>query len=304
VRVLIIDNASTDNSVEVAQQLAAEDSRVEVVARRRNLGPHASYNEGIDWARSEYFLILGADDLLMPGALARATSLMDRRPDVHLTYGRTLWTPLDGPVPRLAHDEQEAKWRVLRGRDLLEQYARGNLHHQPIAVVRTAVQKQVGHYRAALPHTDDYELWMRFACVGSIAETKAIQGIHRTHSSSRSATLTTTHEWILYCEAAFDSFFTHEGASIPDSGRLRRLARRSLAEQAYWCAVSALCRREASISFELLRLAVSLSPTTVIVPPLSYLFRREDAFRRVRHHLSEMVGWLRTRARPAPEWEG
>jgi glycosyltransferase involved in cell wall biosynthesis len=36
-RVLIIDNASTDDSVEVARRLAAEDDRVEVVARPRNL---------------------------------------------------------------------------------------------------------------------------------------------------------------------------------------------------------------------------------------------------------------------------
>ncbi len=67
VRVLIIDNASTDDSVEVALQIAAEDPRVEVIARRRNLGPHASFNEGIDWARATYFLVLCADDLLAPG---------------------------------------------------------------------------------------------------------------------------------------------------------------------------------------------------------------------------------------------
>jgi glycosyltransferase involved in cell wall biosynthesis len=36
-RVWIIDNASTENTLEVAQQLAAEDPRVEVVARRREV---------------------------------------------------------------------------------------------------------------------------------------------------------------------------------------------------------------------------------------------------------------------------
>jgi glycosyltransferase involved in cell wall biosynthesis len=43
---LIIDNASTANSLEVAQQLAAEDPRDELVAHRRNLGPHASVQRG------------------------------------------------------------------------------------------------------------------------------------------------------------------------------------------------------------------------------------------------------------------
>ncbi len=54
-RVLVIDNASTDNSVEVARELARNDPRVEVIARSRNLGPHASYNEAIDWAEFELF---------------------------------------------------------------------------------------------------------------------------------------------------------------------------------------------------------------------------------------------------------
>jgi len=71
VRLLIIDNASTDNSVEVAKGLAAGDSRVELLLRRKNLGPHASFNEGIDWAASDYFLILCSDDLLAGGALGR-----------------------------------------------------------------------------------------------------------------------------------------------------------------------------------------------------------------------------------------
>src|SRR5262245_3553031 len=72
IRVLIIDNASTDGSAEIARQLAAEDSRIEVAAHSHNVGPTASYNEGIDWASAEYFVLLDADDLLAPGCLARA----------------------------------------------------------------------------------------------------------------------------------------------------------------------------------------------------------------------------------------
>lgn len=303
VRVLIIDNASTDESAEVAQQLAAADARVEVVARRRNLGQHASFNEGIDWARSKYFLILCADDLLVPGALARATSLMEERPDVHLTYGRTLRIPSDGPVPHVAQDGQEPEWRVSRGGEMLEQVCRagGNFIHGPTAVVRTSVQKRVGYYRSTLAHTDDFELWMRFACVGDVAETHAVQGMQRIHPNSQCATMSDLGAWIENFQAGFESFFAHEGASRPDAGRLRRLARRSQAEQAYWCAFSHLSRGQASSGFGLLKLAFRLSPMTAVLPPLSYLFRRDDAFGRVLHHISAMVGWPRRQANPVPE---
>ena len=37
-RILILDNASTDDSVEIARQLASEDARIEVRTRETNLG--------------------------------------------------------------------------------------------------------------------------------------------------------------------------------------------------------------------------------------------------------------------------
>jgi len=87
-RVVIIDNASSDNSLEVARELMAQDSRVELIAHSTNLGQHASFNEAIDWAKSKYFALLCADDLLVPGSLSRAISVMEKHPDVHLTYGK------------------------------------------------------------------------------------------------------------------------------------------------------------------------------------------------------------------------
>jgi glycosyltransferase involved in cell wall biosynthesis len=47
-RVLVIDDASTDDSLEVAHRLALEDSRAEVLPHRTNRGHIATYNEGID----------------------------------------------------------------------------------------------------------------------------------------------------------------------------------------------------------------------------------------------------------------
>src|SRR6266404_5936013 len=111
-RVLIIDNASTDNTLDVARKLAAEDRRVEVVAHQTNLGPFASFNEGIDWASADYFMLLCADDLLAPGSLARAVSVMAQHPEVNLTYGRALFIDAYEPIPEINHHTEEASWRI------------------------------------------------------------------------------------------------------------------------------------------------------------------------------------------------
>ena len=90
VRVLIIDDASPDNTAEVSQELAREDSRVNVLKHASNRGHIATFNEGIAWAAADYMMLLSADDCLLPGALARSARLMDDHPSVGLVFGRAI----------------------------------------------------------------------------------------------------------------------------------------------------------------------------------------------------------------------
>jgi glycosyltransferase involved in cell wall biosynthesis len=294
VRVLIIDNASTDESVEVAQQLALEDPRVEVVARRRNLGAHASYNEGIDWASSKYFVVLCADDLLTPGSLRRAVSILEQHPGAAFAYGRAIWLRPQDPMPDFDVSARNLPWRIVPGKDLLVRFCRTAFNHLsgPV-VVRTATQKLAGYYRTELSHSDDLEMWMRLACLGHAAETEACQGIQRVHGANRSifsaprrGAKVARHErermlYNWHDEAAFESFFAHEGKSLPGAARLHRLTRRSLAARAYWGAVSRFCRGRASAGRELLAFAVRRRPMTALVPPVSYLLRRDEVLSRM-----------------------
>jgi len=87
VRVLIIGDASPDDTPEVAAELAARDKCVEYRRHPVNHGHIATYNEGLDWAAVDHTLLLSADDLLTTGLLLRAIRLMDTHPEVGLTHG-------------------------------------------------------------------------------------------------------------------------------------------------------------------------------------------------------------------------
>ena len=86
-RVLIIDDASPDHTEEEALRLTNQDPRVEYRRHQVNQRHIATYNEGLDWATGAYTLLLSADDLLAPDALARAVSFLDRYSDVGFVYG-------------------------------------------------------------------------------------------------------------------------------------------------------------------------------------------------------------------------
>ena len=90
VRVLVIDDASSDNTSEVAAALAREDVRVTVIRHSTNKGHINTYNEGIEWASADYMLLLSADDYLLPGALSRAADLMDANPELGFVFGNVI----------------------------------------------------------------------------------------------------------------------------------------------------------------------------------------------------------------------
>jgi GT2 family glycosyltransferase len=307
-RILIIDNASTDDSVEIARQLAADDRRVEVAAHRQNLGPHASFNEAIDWASSDYFMLLCADDLLAPGALGRAVSIMEKHRDVGFAYGRVYYWRSSLPQPVLDPELLAREWQILVGKDVLLRFCRDGVNHIPgpsAAVVRTAVQKLAGYYRPELPHTDDFEMWMRLTRLGAVAKTDGYQAILRLHESARKSLACQSYTcerppalpW--EDEAAFSSFFAHEDCSLPEAAHLHRLAERSLGDRAYWAAVAHLLRGQPGASRDLFNFALRRRPSRALLPPVSYLFRREDAASRIVSVASELLRRPRAGARSA-----
>jgi succinoglycan biosynthesis protein ExoO len=64
--VLIVDDASTDDTLAVANTLASEDSRVRIVSLPRNGGPAVARNAGLEVAQGDWVAILDADDAYLP----------------------------------------------------------------------------------------------------------------------------------------------------------------------------------------------------------------------------------------------
>jgi succinoglycan biosynthesis protein ExoO len=69
--VLVVDDASTDDTVGVVRQLASADSRIRLIPLPQNGGPSAARNAGLDAARGEWVAVLDADDAFMPQRLQR-----------------------------------------------------------------------------------------------------------------------------------------------------------------------------------------------------------------------------------------
>lgn len=242
-QVLILDDASPDNTPEVAAALLAEDRRVAYWRHAVNLGHIATYNEGLAWADGDYTVILSADDLLTPGALRRATLLLDTHPDVGFVYGPALTFANGHPLPKPRTVHGSGRWRIWNGLDWIETACRvGHIYiRSPEVVVRTELQRRLGGYRAELPHTGDIEMWMRFAAHARVGEIlDADQAFYRIHSQNMHAQqFSASLLELQQRKAAFDALFREYGDRIPNRERLQDLVNRRLAREALGVAAGA-----------------------------------------------------------------
>jgi glycosyltransferase involved in cell wall biosynthesis len=80
--VIYVDDGSTDNSLQILREIAAEDSRVRVISLRRNYGQTAAMSAGIDAAHGEILIPMDADLQNDPKDIARLLEKLDEGYDV------------------------------------------------------------------------------------------------------------------------------------------------------------------------------------------------------------------------------
>lgn len=252
VRVLVIDDASPDDTPTVGQRLCAQDARVTYRRHAINQGHIATYNEGIAWTASEYYLLLSADDLLAPGALARAVDAFKRHPTASFCHGHAqVLLPTQLAADALALARRGTTETVLTGAQFAVALCRDSANNPvwtPTAVIRTSAQKKVGGYKKELPHSGDLELWLRLSQHGSVIELSATQAVYRRHGGNMHysyAGVRNLEEHMLAFESAFEDF--HDGPS--EVQHLRRAYRRGLAFGALRVANHAINMRD-EVGFE------------------------------------------------------
>lgn len=268
-RVLLVDDASPDETPAVAAALAAADPRVEFRAHTTNQGHIATFNEGLAWAEAEYALQISADDLLTPGALARAAALLDAHPEVGLVYGGVVTFTAGEALPAARLPAGSGRREIWPGLDWFSRACREAHTHlwSPEVMVRTRVQREVGGYRPELPQSADFELWLRFslhAAVGVLLD--ADQAYYRLHPHNLHKTLAANPLLELrHRQAAFESVFREYAPRLAPHTAWRQAAARHLAREALVAAGAAL-EADPALAAALLAFAFETLPSAALTP--------------------------------------
>lgn len=91
IKYIVIDDKSTDNTLDIlaGYEYGIEDRRLFVVSWKQNYGEQFTVNAGFDYVkkmRGKYFMIVNADDPLLPSAVSKMVEFMEAHPDILCAY--------------------------------------------------------------------------------------------------------------------------------------------------------------------------------------------------------------------------
>lgn len=260
VEIIVVDNGSTDNSLEVLKKIG---DRIRLVAQE-NMGQAGSRNSGIKAARGEFVAFLDADDTWHPEKLEKQMEKFSD-PAVGLVYTGITRVDLQGEVLSTSLPQQEGA--------VLEKFAVSPaavvLGGESTAVVRKSVLDQAGPFDPRLSISTGWDMWRRIASRAKIAAVKEPLVYYRQHGSNASLRIDIfEHDTLLKLE----KFFTD-----PASEKVMHLKRRAYG--AHLIALSAACFRQGAWRGALRWGFVSLlsHPSYVVLRVIGFPCRRLQA---------------------------
>lgn len=174
---IIVNDASTDKTVQILKEYAKKDKRIVLVHNDKNLGLTKSLNKGIKMAKGEYIARQDADDISVPERLRKEIEFLEN----HRNYA------VVGTFVKILNEDS----KIIRSLDrpiediqIRESFRRDNCIAHGSVIIRKKCLQDVGSYDESIARAQDYELWLRLAGKYRLANIPEYLYMLRKHNES------------------------------------------------------------------------------------------------------------------------
>lgn len=152
-KVILVDNASTDNTLEVLehwrQQESAPGFEIVVVSESKP-GAAAARNRGLQEVTTEYTMFFDSDDLMSPRHVERAMRYLEKH-DADIVGWDVNYVDFNGRTSKLKFKAKDALWHnIMHGGFATQRY-----------IARTSLFRKAGLWNSSVAGWDDVELGVR-----------------------------------------------------------------------------------------------------------------------------------------------
>lgn len=147
---IILNDKSTDSSLDIIKELQAKDSRIIVIDKAQNVGPANLRNEGFNAAKGQYIALMDADDIALPARFEKQLDFLKNNPEVGVCG--TGFTFFGAESKTIKHSEHHDAIKV----SFLHSCNIGN----PTVMLKKEVLGDFKFENEYVP-VEDYDLWSR-----------------------------------------------------------------------------------------------------------------------------------------------
>lgn len=152
--IIVVDDASSDETAEVCKSLAGEINYVRV---DRNQGVAGARNIGIVGSRGEYLTFLDDDDTRLPGSLDMQIARLDAAPEAAFIYAQAIVGDQNGRPSRRVNPAECPEG------DIFLKLLTRNFIPCGTAVIRRSCLSRAGLLDNSIAGPDDWDLWIRLS---------------------------------------------------------------------------------------------------------------------------------------------
>jgi glycosyltransferase involved in cell wall biosynthesis len=159
IQLIVVDDASTDNSVAIIQACLSSNPQIEFIPLSKNSGNCKAFNRAFRLAKGEYIIDLAADDVLLPERVIRGVTALGRDGEAYdVNFTDADWMAEDGK-PLYRHSDRFPHKTIPDGniyKDLIERF----FICSPTMMFSRKVIETLGGYDESLAY-EDFDFWIR-----------------------------------------------------------------------------------------------------------------------------------------------
>jgi len=160
--VVIVDDCSTDNSVEVIRSF--QDPRIKLDILPRNSGMNVAVERCMQLSSGKYVANLSSDDFWEPTKLEQQVAFLERHPEYDAVFAQVKVVGEDGEALKANQFVNPFDYENKSSEEWLRRFFYfGNCLCNPSVMIRRSVYETFGYQDKRLVSLSDFDLWVKFS---------------------------------------------------------------------------------------------------------------------------------------------